>query len=313
MIIFVGNIINMQLTKCSLPQFRKQFDSDISCLSYLAELKWVNGYKCRHCNHKVSMKGDRNLDKRCQRCGYNESPIAHTVFHSMKIPLVIAFEMVYRICVSKKGISSLALSREYNLNPKTGYNFKRKIQLSMKSSEAHPLEGLVHVDEFVIGGKESGCPGRSGESEKQRVVVAVEIRKSKKKLQMGRAYALTIKNYSSIELKKLFDKHISDKAKIVTDGWTGYKPISESYKIKQTYSEEGRNFPTIHTLIMNIKCWIRGIHHSVSLNHVQHYLDEFCFRLNRRTLVNKMPIFMLNRITTTKYTPVKLTSGGFYG
>jgi len=175
----------MQLRKCSLPEFRKQFDSDMSCLSYLAELKWGKGYQCRRCAHKVSMKGDRNLDKRCQGCGYNESPIAHTVFHSMKIPLVIAFEMVYRICVSKKGISSLALSREYNLNPKTGYNFKRKIQQSMKSSELHPLEGIVHVDEFVIGGQEEGCPGRSADSQKQRVVVAVEMIKVKKNFKWG--------------------------------------------------------------------------------------------------------------------------------
>ena len=124
----------MQLTKCSLPEFRKQFDSELACLSYLTDLKWGYGYQCRRCQHEVCIKGDCNLDKRCQRCGYNESPIAHTAFHSMKIPLVIAFEMAYRISVSKKGISSLALSREYNLNPKTGYHFKRKIQRCMQSS-----------------------------------------------------------------------------------------------------------------------------------------------------------------------------------
>ena len=303
----------MQLTKCSLPDFRKRFDSDFTCLSYLASLKWDAGFTCRRCAHAVSMKGDRNLDKRCQRCGYNETPTAHTVFHSMKIPLVLAFEMVYRICVSKKGISSLALSREYDLNPKTGYNFKRKIQLSMKSSEKHPLEGLVHVDEFVVGGKEVGCQGRSSETEKKRVVVAVEVIKSKKKLIMGRAYALSIENYSSSELQKLFDKHISADAKIETDGWSGYKPLSESYKIKQTYSDKGKNFPTIHTLIMNVKNWIRGTHHSVSENHIQKYLDEFCFRLNRRTFINSMPIFLLNRIAITNHTPVKLSERGYYG
>lgn len=296
-----------------MPDFRKRFDSDFTCLSYLAGLKWAAGFNCRRCAHKVSVKGDRNLDKRCQSCGYNEAPTAHTVFHSMKIPLTLAFEMVYRICVSKKGISSLALSREYNLNPKTGYNFKRKIQLSMKSSEKHPLEGLVHVDEFVIGGKEVGCQGRSSETEKKRVVVAVEVIKSKKKLLMGRAYALSIENYSSSELQKLFDKHISSKAKIETDGWSGYKPLSENYKIKQTYSDKGQNFPTIHTLIMNVKNWIRGTHHSVSENHIQKYLDEFCFRLNRRTFINSMPIFLLNRIVTTNHTPVKLSERGYYG
>lgn len=120
----------MKLLKSSLPEFRQKFDSDLACLSHLADLKWGNGYFCKRCNCKASVKGDRNLDKRCQSCGYNESPTAHTVFHSMKIPLAVAFEMVYRICVSKKGISSLALSREYNLNHKTGYNFKRKIQLA---------------------------------------------------------------------------------------------------------------------------------------------------------------------------------------
>lgn len=303
----------MQLTKCSLPEFRKQFDSELSCLSYLTDLKWGYGYQCRYCKHEVCIKGDRNLDKRCQRCGYNESPIAHTVFHSMKIPLVIAFEMVYRICVSKKGISSLALSREYNLNPKTGYNFKRKIQRCMQSSELNPLKGLIHVDEFVIGGKEVGCPGRSNESEKQRVVVALEIIKHKKKIQMGRAYALTIENYSSRELQKLFDKHISSNASIVTDKWSGYKPLSENYKIKQEYSDNGKNFPGIHTLIMNIKCWIRGIHHSISHNHIQQYLNEFCFRLNRRNFINKMPFFLINRIVITDHTPVKLSARGNYG
>ncbi|MCZ4695054.1 hypothetical protein O2778_10250 [Ancylomarina euxinus] len=31
----------------------------------------------------------------------------------------------------------------------------------MKSSETHPIDGKIHVDEFVIGGKENMKPGRS--------------------------------------------------------------------------------------------------------------------------------------------------------
>jgi hypothetical protein len=31
---------------------------------------------------------------------------------------------------------------------------------------------------------------------------------------------------------------------------------------------------------MNIKGWIRGIHHKISPGHLQGYLDEFCFRFN---------------------------------
>jgi hypothetical protein len=65
--------------------------------------------------------------------------------------------MVFRISVHKKGISSIALCKEYGVNLKTACNFKRKVQHSMKSSETNPLQGIVHVDEFVYGGEEEGC------------------------------------------------------------------------------------------------------------------------------------------------------------
>lgn len=169
----------MQLQKCSLPEFRSRFNSEIACLKYLAELKWGKGFKCRKCEHTLSGKGDRWEDRRCQKCGYNESPTANTVFHSIKLPLVTAFEMAFRISVSKKGISGLALSREYHLNPKTAYHFRQKVQQAMYSNGNEPLEGIVHVDEFVIGGPESGCQGRSSESRKKRIVTAVEIIKKR--------------------------------------------------------------------------------------------------------------------------------------
>ncbi len=154
------------------------------------------------------------MHRLCIACDYKESPTAHTVFHSIKIPLPIAFEIVYRIAVSKKGISALALSREYNINPKTGYNFILKIQQSMQSSAQNPLEGIVHVDEFEIGGREANAQGRKLDSHKKKAVIAVEIKAQKnKKQQMGRVYIKVIENYSSKEIGKIFDTHISPEAK----------------------------------------------------------------------------------------------------
>ena len=36
-----------------------------------------------------------------------------------------------------------------------------KIREAMKSSENHPIDGIVHVDEFVVGGKENYSGNRS--------------------------------------------------------------------------------------------------------------------------------------------------------
>jgi len=42
------------------------------------------------------------------------------------------------------------------------------------------LEGLVHVDEFEVGGKTKGKPERA-HSDKRKVMIALEIRKGKKR------------------------------------------------------------------------------------------------------------------------------------
>jgi len=284
-------------------------------MNYLSDLKWSKGFSCSKCKHTVPKRGTFSYDKRCQSCGYNETPIAGTLFHSMKIHLPIAFEMIYRISVSKKGISAIALSREYNLNYKTAYNFKRKVQHSMKSSLTHPLEGIVHVDEFVYGSAEAGCQGRSIKSEKIKVCIAMELVKGKKKdeLLIGRAYALPIENYSSTELQKIFDQHIAQSAKVTTDKWRGYLPIKKDYNIAQILSKKGKNFPQIHNLIMNLKSWIRGIHHSIENDKAKHYLDEFFYRFNRRAFMKNMPIFGLKSMIQSKPIPVNLNKGGFYG
>ena len=40
--------------------------------------------------------------------------------------------------------------------------------------------------------------------------------------------------------------------------------------------------PIIHLVFANLKTWLTGIHHGVSTQHLQAYLNEFTFRFNRR-------------------------------
>ena len=130
---------------------------------------------------------------------------------------------------------------------------------------------------------------------------------------MGRGYAVSIEDFSNKELSKVFDKHIDSKAKIVTDKWTGYIPLKGKYNIEQILSDSGKNFPELHILILNIKNWIRGIHHKISKKHLQKYLNEFFFRFNRRTFLCQMPIFALKKMINSPPKSVTLSVCGFYG
>jgi hypothetical protein len=92
---------------------------------------------------------------------------------------------------------------------------------------------------------------------------------------MGRAYGLPMDNFSYDVLKKYLQKNIDEEARVKTDKRRGYLPLKKTHNIEQVASEIGTNFPELHILILNLKNWIRGIHHKISKNYFKRYLDEF--------------------------------------
>ena len=261
-------------------RFYERFPNENECYKYIAEIKWASGFVCKKCGHTNYCIGRKPYSRRCTRCKYDASPTAGTMFDKCKFSLHLAFHLAFKISTKKKGMSSLELSHEFELGQKTCWEFKWKIQQAMRSSKQHPLTGTVHVDEFYIGEYEEGKVGRSLESKKRLVVVALEILEQGG---VGRAYAQVISNASAEEFKPFFNECISSGAHVKTDIWKGYLPLKSEYPfLEQIPSEKGANFPELHVHIMNIQGWLRGIHHHCSREHLQGYLDEYHYRYNRR-------------------------------
>jgi len=269
-----------KFTSVNSIKFNRYFQSDEDCYRYLSEIKWSSSdYRCKRCGYTKYGKGKKPYSRRCTRCNHDESPTAGTMFDKCKFSLLFAFHIAFKISTKKKGMSSEELSEEFELRQKTCWEFKWKVQQAMQSSGQYPLSGTVHVDEFYIGGEEEGGKRGRGKGKKRLVIVALEIVRE----EFGRGYAAVIKNASSESFKPFFEKHIDKDAEIVTDEWSGYKPLKAMYKnLKQVPSNEGKSFPQLHIHIMNIKSWLRGIHHKCSEARLQGYLDEYHFRFNRR-------------------------------
>ena len=113
-----------------------------------------------------------------------------------------------------------------------------------------------------------------------------------------RFYALKIPDFSSKSLRTIFDKHIDKTAYITTDEWKGYRPIKD-FNITQIPSNNGKNFPTLHKIIHQVKSQIRGIYSWVSEFNIDRYLAEYSFRINRsqskETIFNSLIKRMLER------------------
>lgn len=286
--------MELRFKSLSLFEFQEKFPDKSSCLSYLADIKWKDEYKCTKCDHDHYCSGSTPYSRQCTRCRYVESPTAGTLFHKVKFDLVKAFWIVYFVSTNKKGITSTELSRKLNLRQKTCWSFKRKVMKAMKSSEQYPITGKAEVDETVFGQQEEGVRGRKN-GQKKLVVVGIE----KKGKGVSRLYARVIPKASAENLGGFMRDHIDPKAEITTDQWTGYNPLSKDFPnmIRIKSGRKGSNFPELHRTIMMLKAWLRGIHHHVE--DLQDYLDEYCYRFNRSFMKGEIFDNLMHRMVAS--------------
>ncbi len=84
-----------------------------------------------------------------------------------------------------------------------------KVREAMESSGKYPMDGIVHVDEFVLGGVEQGKVWHSYDAKKKKAVMAVQLTKEGK---VRRMYAMGIEDFSACSLESIFANHISKSA-----------------------------------------------------------------------------------------------------
>jgi hypothetical protein len=245
------------------------------------DIKWRKGYQCSQCGSKESSKGRTYYYRRCKSCGYDESVTANTVFHGVKMPILKEFAIIFWLTAKKKGMSTVELGNEVNVQQKTAWLFKRKMQSVMKEHGKDKLQGNVDVDEMLIGGYSKGNKGRSLES-KSAILISVE------KLpegQTGNINFAQLENFEALAIKYAIKDSVANDAHIRSEQHPSYESLKEEFENLETLpSEKGSNFDELHKQIMLFKNWLSGIHHQCSKKHLHAYLDEYKYRFNRRNM-----------------------------
>jgi hypothetical protein len=62
----------------------------------------------------------------------------------------------------------------------------------------------------------------------------------------------------------------------------------QEFEISLSPPRRGRRFPGMIVVVMNLRGWMRGIHHHCSERFVNGYLDEFFFRFNARNSLRSL-------------------------
>ena len=64
--------------------------------------------------------------------------------------------------------------------------------------------------------------------------------------------------------------------------------MAKQYNITQIESNNGLNFKALHTMIHQVKSWLRTTYSWVSEFNIERYFNEFCYRLNRSQSKNNI-------------------------
>lgn len=267
--------------------FNKRFPDNKSCYLYLIEVKWGNGYCCSKCGCTKFNKGRTYYHMRCSQCKYDESAIANTMFHGLKMPILKAFHMIFRLTAKKKGMSTIELGFEVSVQQKTAWLFKRKVQIGMKQDNTDKLKVNVDADETLLGFHTDRKTGGRNLEKREAVMLCVEV------LEDGRTGNIRMKhieNFEELTMRYSMKEMVDSSASIRTDNYVSYRKMQETMpNIETVQSKNGIGFEELHRQIMQFKNWLVGVHHKWSKRHLFAYLDEYVFRFNRRN--NRKNIF----------------------
>jgi transposase-like protein len=197
--------------------------------------------------------------------------------------LVKWFLAIYLSADDKRGISALALKSKIGVAYFTAWTMLQKIRHAMgEREESQYLSGIVEMDEAFFGAPSVG--GRRGRgTDKTPILVTVSI-SPEEKPRMARMKVVDTVDGETVG--HFLDDCVIKGSEIRTDGLPIYNGVPT-----MGYTHTRKNFDTksqpkylhwLHIIISNVKSFIGGTYHGLDKKHLQRYLDEFCYRFNRR-------------------------------
>ena len=289
----------------NLFDFGKRFPNEESCAEYLREKREEEGIVCVKCGEKKHYWLESMKLWKCANCSTRMNLKAGTMMEKTKIPLKIWFEIIHLMTTTKKAFSALEMYRQVRTKfYEPVWFIMQKVRITMGKRDAkYKLKGHIEIDDAfyevvdtdAIEKKEDWQQKRGRGSQKQaKVLVMVESvpnplqeNKHKKDRIMGFAKMIVMDDLSSTGINYEVSKSISPASIVISDGYTSYKGLSEVVDVHKPMvvpqKEAHIKLPWVHATISNSKRNLLGVHHSIGKMFLQNYLNEFVYKLNRRT------------------------------
>jgi len=286
-------------------KFIEQFPDENSCKEHLRGVREHQGIKCKHCGGEKHYWLKAKHQWQCSACNFRTTLRSGTMFENSNLPLRKWYLAMAFMSFSKKGLSAKELQKQLeHARYRTVWSMMHRIRVAMgKRDNLYQLEGMIEFDEGYFStetdekDKQNLKRGRGSQKQTNVAVMAestpledVETGKTSKHCRYFKMKVL--KNHLSEEINTVVEESFDNKCIVFSDKSTSYIDIAQYVEVhiteKSTKESTVKNLPWVHIAISNAKRNLLGIYHKINGKYLQSYLDEFCYKLNRRYFGDKL-------------------------
>ena len=255
--------------------------------------------KCQCTNHY--WKADK-WQYECKQCCFRTTLRSGTLLESSKMPYRYWMIAMALVTATKKSFSALEVQRQLgHKRYEPIWLMMHKIRVTMgRRDDKYKLSGYIEMDEGFFESQRQDGDKNTGERQVKVLVVAeskpVEKKSNNKSKPEKAVRFIKMKVLESITKEDInyeVQSKIEPGAQAVTDGKRCYSDLRDTLSKHEVVNSKDRdevskNLPWVHIAISNAKKMCLGIHHSIKRDYMQNYLNEFCYKFNRRYFGEKL-------------------------
>ncbi len=282
-----------------LIKFIEDFPDEDSCREHLKKVREQQGITCKCCGNTKHYWLKAKYQWQCSKCGFRTTLRSGTMMEHSNLPIRKWYLAMAFMSFSKKGISATELQRQLgHKRYEPIWLMMHKIREAMGQRDSlYRLEGMIEFDEGYFATETSGHDkenlkrGRGSQKQQNVSVMAestpledVETGETSKHCRYFKMKVM--ESHCTEGVNEVVEDCIDEKSIVFSDKSSSYIDIANYVDVhiveKSSWQTTTGTLRWVHIAISNAKRTLLGIYHKIKGKYLQLYLDEFCYKLNRR-------------------------------
>lgn len=286
-------------------KFVEAYPDESSCKLHFKKVREQQGIKCKNCGCEKHYWLQDKLQWQCSECRFRTTLRSGTMMENSKLPFRMWFLALAFMSFTKKGISATEMQRQLeHKRYEPIWRMMHKIRQAMGNRDSlYELDGSIEFDEGHFETEQNAATKsklKRGRGSQRQVNVAVmaestpleDIETGKKSSHCRYFKMKVLDSFEKQEINNVIQQNISETTIVFSDKSTSYVNISDFVEVHITEKSDDETTKTtlrwVHIAISNAKRTLLGIYHKIKGKYLQLYLDEFCYKLNRRYFGEKL-------------------------